>query len=204
MGSDLLRRVRWGNVALACAVLVALAGVVVWPLITTTAPSLPADAARPLVSDEPAPAGERPRPRAKKGLRRDAARTRKTDRSAARRRKTRSAVERDRRPRRAGRGRGDDGKGPSRQPDGEEKRRDRGRPEGRASGGRSGDASTGGGPGREAGRPSGGVRRRAGPCRLGSRVGRVARPASSASRLVPGVLRGHRRAPAREAPARCP
>ena len=53
MGSDLLRRVRWGNVGLACAVLAALATVVAWPALTTTTPALPSDTARPLIASGP-------------------------------------------------------------------------------------------------------------------------------------------------------
>src|SRR3954469_25730359 len=56
MRHDLIRRVRWGNVALAGAALLAVVCVVAWPLLSTPAPGLPPDAARPLVSAAPPPA----------------------------------------------------------------------------------------------------------------------------------------------------
>src|SRR3954468_6983299 len=52
MGRDVLRRVRWGNVALAAAVVAALVAVVAWPRLTAPAPALPGDAAQPLVRGE--------------------------------------------------------------------------------------------------------------------------------------------------------
>jgi len=50
MRRDVLRRVRWANVSLAGAVLVALTTIVVWPLVSASPPTLPPDTARPLVS----------------------------------------------------------------------------------------------------------------------------------------------------------
>src|SRR4051812_6167869 len=70
MGRDVLRRVRWGNVALAAAVVAALVAVVAWPRLTAPAPALPGDAAQPLVRGEDR-RGERvggkspPKPRAR-------------------------------------------------------------------------------------------------------------------------------------------
>src|SRR3954463_2728389 len=52
MGRDVLRRVRWGNVALAAAVVAALVAVVAWPRLTAPAPALPGDSAQPLVRGE--------------------------------------------------------------------------------------------------------------------------------------------------------
>jgi len=63
MRSDVLRRVRWGNVARALGVL-AVAGVIVaWPRLTPPEPSVPEPAPRPLVEPrdravEPAPLTE--------------------------------------------------------------------------------------------------------------------------------------------------
>jgi hypothetical protein len=54
MRRDVLRRVRWGNVALAATVITILAAVVAWPRLAPAPPALPPDTARPLVSDEPA------------------------------------------------------------------------------------------------------------------------------------------------------
>src|SRR4051794_3118500 len=53
MRHDVLRRVRWANVSLACAVLAALATLVVWPLLSAAPPPLPSDTTRPLVGREP-------------------------------------------------------------------------------------------------------------------------------------------------------
>jgi hypothetical protein len=53
MRRDVLRRVRWANVSLACAVLIALTTVVIWPLVSPAPPALPPDAPRPLVAPEP-------------------------------------------------------------------------------------------------------------------------------------------------------
>jgi hypothetical protein len=81
MGPDLLRRVRWGNVALACAGLAALTVVVVWPLLATEPPRLPPDVGRPLVIEEgpegrrgedPASVADEPRKGGARGRRRDA------------------------------------------------------------------------------------------------------------------------------------
>ena len=48
MRSDVLRRVRWANVSLALGALATLATVIAWPLVTTPAPRLPPNAARPV------------------------------------------------------------------------------------------------------------------------------------------------------------
>jgi len=106
MGSDVLRRVRWANVALACAVLAALVGVVVWPLVTTTAPSLPPDVPRPLVTGEPAPAaeqrGRRSTKRPRKAEPRDRAPAAARQRRAEKRAKARTRKARERRGREDG------------------------------------------------------------------------------------------------------
>jgi hypothetical protein len=52
---DIVGRVRWGNVALACVVVAALAGVVVWPLTASGPPALPPDSSRPLIAAAPPP-----------------------------------------------------------------------------------------------------------------------------------------------------
>ena len=71
MRRDVVRRVRWGNVALACAILTALVGVVVWPLVTSAPPALPPDTSRPLVAGGASPpeVGDEPRPRDDEGER---------------------------------------------------------------------------------------------------------------------------------------
>jgi hypothetical protein len=53
MGSDVLRRVRWGNVARAVGVVVVVAAVVAWPRLTPPQPMVPGPEARPLVTDPP-------------------------------------------------------------------------------------------------------------------------------------------------------
>jgi hypothetical protein len=53
MGSDVLRRVRWGNVARAVGVVVVVAAVVAWPRLTPPQPAVPGPEARPLVTDPP-------------------------------------------------------------------------------------------------------------------------------------------------------
>jgi hypothetical protein len=68
MGPDVLRRVRWGNIALAAAVVVALAAAIAWPRVAGSPPALPGDSAKPLVGadDRPAPPRpEKPAPRGK-------------------------------------------------------------------------------------------------------------------------------------------
>jgi hypothetical protein len=50
MGSDLVRRVRWRNVARAGAVVAVVATVVAWPRLTPPPPRLPDRAPRPLVT----------------------------------------------------------------------------------------------------------------------------------------------------------
>jgi hypothetical protein len=60
MGSDVLRRVRWGNVARAVGVVVVVAAVVAWPRLTPPQPMVPGPEARPLVTDPPQGADPRP------------------------------------------------------------------------------------------------------------------------------------------------
>jgi hypothetical protein len=55
MGSDLLLRVRWGNVARAGVVVVVVGAVVAWPRLTPTAPRVPDQLARPLATAAPEP-----------------------------------------------------------------------------------------------------------------------------------------------------
>src|SRR4051812_14785049 len=54
MRRELLRRVRWGTVGLACGALLCLVAVIAWPRLVPAGPRLPADAARPLVAERPA------------------------------------------------------------------------------------------------------------------------------------------------------
>src|SRR5262245_40022566 len=64
MGRDVLRRVRWGNVALAAAVVAALATVIAWPRLAPAPPGLPGDSAQPVVGVDDAPGpGSPPKPR---------------------------------------------------------------------------------------------------------------------------------------------
>src|SRR3954465_296949 len=73
MRRDVLRRVRWGNVALACTVLIALVPLVDWPLVSSSAPDLPPDTPRPLVAGvSPATSGPRTGGRGKTPARRRA------------------------------------------------------------------------------------------------------------------------------------
>src|SRR3954451_18837888 len=51
MGPDVLRRVRWGNVALTAAVLAALADVIAWPRLAPAPSRLPSDTAQPVVEE---------------------------------------------------------------------------------------------------------------------------------------------------------
>lgn len=53
MGRNLMRRVRWGNVALVAAACAALAFGSAWAFSATTTATLPADDARPLVREAP-------------------------------------------------------------------------------------------------------------------------------------------------------
>lgn len=55
MGRNLLRRVRWGNVALAVAACATLGFGLAWSISATTSATLPADEPRPLVAEEPIP-----------------------------------------------------------------------------------------------------------------------------------------------------
>jgi hypothetical protein len=55
MGPEVLRRVRWGNVALAAAVIAALAVAIAWPRLAPGPSRLPPDAAAPLVGTGVAP-----------------------------------------------------------------------------------------------------------------------------------------------------
>jgi len=59
MRKDLLRRVRWGNVALALAALVVLVAAASAVLRPAPPPRLPADRAIPLIAAEPTPEVER-------------------------------------------------------------------------------------------------------------------------------------------------
>jgi hypothetical protein len=84
MRSDVLRRVRWGNVARVVVVAVVVGAIVAWPRLTPPAPSLPGGEARPLV--EPAPRTEvkrRDRARARRGHLELKPRVRRRDRSRA-------------------------------------------------------------------------------------------------------------------------
>jgi hypothetical protein len=100
MRRDVLRRVRWGNVALAAAVLAALVIVVVWPLVTDSTPMLPPDAARPLVVPE-APAGAEANPPKKhRKARTERPPKRAAGRPGAKRRPRAGAAPRSARPRR--------------------------------------------------------------------------------------------------------
>src|SRR3954471_22930828 len=58
MRSNLLRRVRWGNVGAAGGTLLCLTAVVLWPRLAPPGPSLPSDTPHPLVAapDEDGPA----------------------------------------------------------------------------------------------------------------------------------------------------
>src|SRR4051794_38760132 len=58
MRRDVLRRIRWANVALAVAVVTALVTVVAWPLVSNPAVDLPPDMPRPLVEAKPPPERE--------------------------------------------------------------------------------------------------------------------------------------------------
>src|SRR5262245_10183071 len=49
MRSDVLRRVRWGNVARAFAVVAVVGTIVAWPRLTPPAPAVPEREVRPLV-----------------------------------------------------------------------------------------------------------------------------------------------------------
>jgi hypothetical protein len=67
MGSELLRRVRWSNVARACVAVVVVAAIVLWPRLGSPAPRVPDPVARPLgvapvVTPSPAPV-KRPKAR---------------------------------------------------------------------------------------------------------------------------------------------
>ena len=50
MRTDLLRRVRWPNVALTLGALAIVPTLVAWPLTATRSPALPVDTPRPLVA----------------------------------------------------------------------------------------------------------------------------------------------------------
>lgn len=62
MGRNVLRRIRWANVALAAAGALAAGLVAAWAFPGPGTPGLPPDAPRPLVSDEPIPTPAAPRP----------------------------------------------------------------------------------------------------------------------------------------------
>jgi hypothetical protein len=55
MGRNVIRRIRWGNVALAAAGTVALVFGISWGFSATTAPVLPGDEPRPVLAQEPVP-----------------------------------------------------------------------------------------------------------------------------------------------------
>src|SRR3954468_1594031 len=74
MGPDVLRRVRWGNVALAAAVVAALVAAAAWPRLNGPPPALPGDSAKPLVRIDDGPVARRPAkpaPRLRPGRRRE-------------------------------------------------------------------------------------------------------------------------------------
>jgi hypothetical protein len=98
MRRDVLRRVRWANVALAAAVIAALVIVVVWPLVADSTPALPPDTARPLVVPD-TPTGAKASPATK----RRAARTKDgaAGRPGAKKRPREGAAPRTALPRRA-------------------------------------------------------------------------------------------------------
>ena len=58
MRRDVLRRVRWGNLTVACGALLCLGAVVAWPRLGPSAPRLPPDAATPLVKAAGGQGGE--------------------------------------------------------------------------------------------------------------------------------------------------
>src|SRR3954468_15760316 len=70
MGPDVLRRVRWGNVALTAAVLAALAAVIAWPRLAPAPSRLPSDTAQPVV-EEATQRQAAPAPRAQPARRRE-------------------------------------------------------------------------------------------------------------------------------------
>ena len=67
MGRNVIRRIRWGNVALAAAGTVAIVFGVVWAFSATTPPVLPGDAPRPLLAQEPIPTLSGPPPPSPRG-----------------------------------------------------------------------------------------------------------------------------------------
>ena len=62
MGRNLIRRIRWGNVALAAAGTAAIVFGIVWAFSATPPPVLPGDAPRPLLAQEPIPTLSEPTP----------------------------------------------------------------------------------------------------------------------------------------------
>src|SRR5688572_27242345 len=62
MGRNLIRRIRWGNVALAVAGTAAIVFGIVWAFSATPPPVLPGDAPRPLLAQEPIPTLSEPTP----------------------------------------------------------------------------------------------------------------------------------------------
>ncbi len=102
MRTDVLRRVRWGNVALAAAAATVLAAVVAWPRLAPAPPALPPDAATPLVTGPAktrAQGGAKTRPRGR-------ARTRATERPRTRARRATTHRAKPRGPRRPAKTRG--------------------------------------------------------------------------------------------------
>jgi len=70
MQRDLLRRVRWGNVGRAVAVVAAVAAIVAWPRLEPAPPRLPPDRATPLVVASPPPPETPPAPAGRRAARR--------------------------------------------------------------------------------------------------------------------------------------
>ena len=62
MGRNVIRRIRWGNVALAAAGMVTIVIGCVWALSATAAPVLPGNEPRPLLAQEPIPTLSPPPP----------------------------------------------------------------------------------------------------------------------------------------------
>ncbi|MDA0170723.1 hypothetical protein OJ998_16600 [Solirubrobacter taibaiensis] len=62
MGRNLIRRIRWGNLALAAAGTAAIVFGVLWAFSATTPPVLPGDEPRPLLAQEPIPTLSAPTP----------------------------------------------------------------------------------------------------------------------------------------------
>jgi hypothetical protein len=79
MGSDLLRRIRWGNVGRLVGALAVIAAVAAWPRLAPPQPALPDEVARPLdglgvAAPTATPPGELIGPRPPRAVRRPRAR----------------------------------------------------------------------------------------------------------------------------------